>query len=233
MATAPQLVANCSNAQHSTGPRSDAGKAASARNATRHGLFAAAGYVPESEREQFEELETLLRVDLVPDGAMETVWFQEVVSAAWRLQRCLQREGDESAESAVQRARAQAQNQLVRATTELRRLQTERQLRNEVFPEGTDISTLGVASFKEVLSVIRRMPTVPDLMSLPPFAERTQIALPPAPPSERPALPPVAERTQLTPRNAPCPCGSGEKFKRCCGRNAPAVLNNQGSGVAR
>lgn len=29
-----------------------------------------------------------------------------------------------------------------------------------------------------------------------------------------------------TPRSAPCPCGSGEKFKRCCGRGAPGVLHN-------
>ena len=28
----------------------------------------------------------------------------------------------------------------------------------------------------------------------------------------------------LTPRNAACPCGSGEKFKRCCGPKAPPVL---------
>jgi hypothetical protein len=28
-----------------------------------------------------------------------------------------------------------------------------------------------------------------------------------------------------TPRSAPCPCKSGEKFKRCCGKNAPPVLN--------
>ena len=27
-------------------------------------------------------------------------------------------------------------------------------------------------------------------------------------------------------RNAPCPCGSGQKFKRCCGRGAPAVMNS-------
>jgi uncharacterized protein YchJ len=26
------------------------------------------------------------------------------------------------------------------------------------------------------------------------------------------------------PRGSPCPCGSGHKFKRCCGRNAPPVL---------
>ncbi|MBI3210171.1 MAG: SEC-C domain-containing protein [Candidatus Solibacter usitatus] len=25
------------------------------------------------------------------------------------------------------------------------------------------------------------------------------------------------------PRSAPCPCGSGAKYKRCCGRQAPAV----------
>ena len=27
-------------------------------------------------------------------------------------------------------------------------------------------------------------------------------------------------------RNSPCPCGSREKYKRCCGKNAPPVLNN-------
>ncbi|MGO9242120.1 MAG: SEC-C metal-binding domain-containing protein [Bryobacteraceae bacterium] len=26
-------------------------------------------------------------------------------------------------------------------------------------------------------------------------------------------------------RNAPCPCGSKLKFKRCCGINAPPVLH--------
>jgi sulfatase maturation enzyme AslB (radical SAM superfamily) len=25
---------------------------------------------------------------------------------------------------------------------------------------------------------------------------------------------------EFTPRNAPCPCGSGKKFKRCCGRES-------------
>jgi hypothetical protein len=26
-------------------------------------------------------------------------------------------------------------------------------------------------------------------------------------------------------RSAPCPCGSGQKYKRCCGRDAPPILN--------
>ncbi len=31
----------------------------------------------------------------------------------------------------------------------------------------------------------------------------------------------AAEIAEAAARNAPCPCGSGVKYKRCCGRNAP------------
>lgn len=33
------------------------------------------------------------------------------------------------------------------------------------------------------------------------------------------------ETPRQTPRNALCPCGSGNKYKRCCGKNAPPVLS--------
>ncbi|HWE52658.1 MAG TPA: SEC-C metal-binding domain-containing protein [Bryobacteraceae bacterium] len=32
-------------------------------------------------------------------------------------------------------------------------------------------------------------------------------------------------KTASIPRSAPCPCKSGEKYKRCCGKNAPPVLS--------
>jgi uncharacterized protein YchJ len=32
------------------------------------------------------------------------------------------------------------------------------------------------------------------------------------------------EKTASIPRGAPCPCKSGEKYKRCCGKTAPPVL---------
>jgi uncharacterized protein YecA (UPF0149 family) len=35
------------------------------------------------------------------------------------------------------------------------------------------------------------------------------------------------EKTPSIPRSAPCPCKSGEKYKRCCGKNAPPVLSTQ------
>jgi uncharacterized protein YchJ/transposase-like protein len=40
------------------------------------------------------------------------------------------------------------------------------------------------------------------------------------------AVTPQTTRAQhSTARNAPCPCHSGLKYKRCCGKNAPMVLN--------
>jgi uncharacterized protein YecA (UPF0149 family) len=35
--------------------------------------------------------------------------------------------------------------------------------------------------------------------------------------NERAAPPPVPLRSTKVGRNQPCPCGSGKKFKRCCG----------------
>lgn len=32
-------------------------------------------------------------------------------------------------------------------------------------------------------------------------------------------------------RNEPCPCGSGRKFKKCCGRNAFQATNVQSEGI--
>ena len=39
-----------------------------------------------------------------------------------------------------------------------------------------------------------------------------------------PAARPTPIRQDSTPRNALCPCRSGEKFKRCCGKSAPPML---------
>jgi hypothetical protein len=35
------------------------------------------------------------------------------------------------------------------------------------------------------------------------------------------------DQTPAIPRSAPCPCKSGQKYKRCCGKNAPPVLSTR------
>ena len=44
-------------------------------------------------------------------------------------------------------------------------------------------------------------------------------ARPPLPPMPLLAPPRQPESRRRVGRNAPCPCGSGKKFKKCCGLN--------------
>ncbi|MGH2872053.1 MAG: SEC-C metal-binding domain-containing protein [Solirubrobacteraceae bacterium] len=37
---------------------------------------------------------------------------------------------------------------------------------------------------------------------------------------DRPGPPTLPRRATKVPRNAPCPCGSGRKYKKCCGNSA-------------
>src|SRR6266498_1884952 len=87
MATLAQVTANQLNAQHSTGPVTQEGKARVAQNALRHGLTARHLVVREDEREEFTELRDSLIAELAPQGAIETVTFDELFHAAWSLRR--------------------------------------------------------------------------------------------------------------------------------------------------
>ncbi|MBS1827378.1 MAG: hypothetical protein JST93_18830 [Acidobacteria bacterium] len=84
MSSQSQIDANRANAQHSTGPRSDAGKATVSQNATRHGL--SSKYLPlsEAERPLFEELEADLRQRINPAGALQESIFMELAAGVWK-----------------------------------------------------------------------------------------------------------------------------------------------------
>jgi uncharacterized protein YecA (UPF0149 family) len=101
----------------------------------------------------------------------------------------------ERIQKSVDRARSQAHRFLHKSTAELRKLQTERQFANELF-EGAKHDGFGLVEWRTLASA--RIVT-PAKSALPPLAQQTQSGL------------------TGTPRNASCPCGSGQKFKRCCG----------------
>jgi hypothetical protein len=84
MATPQQTAANRANAQHSTGPRTEAGKAASSQNARKHGLSSQHLPLSPEERPLFEQLEADLRSQVNPSGALQESIFIELVAAAWK-----------------------------------------------------------------------------------------------------------------------------------------------------
>jgi hypothetical protein len=233
MATEAQIAANRRNAESSTGPLSPEGKSQSSRNAITAGLYSAGDFVRPEEAPIHQLFCEDFRKSLRPEGAIEQTLAAEIIHAAWRLRRCsvLESSMEESgpdpmvdpinapAQRTIDRARGEAQRQMLRATAELRRLQTERQLRVECLDPGFDSARLGgLASIKDLqsaLAVTRRV-NLAD-------TEAQIIRATMLPATMRPTKRTQSAASQ-TPRSAPCPCNSGQKYKRCCGKGAPAVL---------
>ena len=94
MATAAQLSANRSNAQSSTGPRTEAGKAASSLNALRDGLTSAKLFIRPESRDQFEVFQASLLQETKPEGALQMHLFDVILHAAWNIQRIITLEAD-------------------------------------------------------------------------------------------------------------------------------------------
>jgi hypothetical protein len=87
MASEAQVVANRSNAQKSTGPRTAAGKAAVAKNAVKHGLFAQEAVIRGEDPGAFEFYRGRMLAELAPAGMMELVLAERAVGLSWRLRR--------------------------------------------------------------------------------------------------------------------------------------------------
>ena len=200
MATAAQMTANQANAQSSTGPRTEEGKAASSQNARTHGLSSPALHIPEHERKEYEAHRSWLVKDIDPVGGLENDIFINLLDASWRLRR-IQRLEDEifqnepnpldNPEAAkkmnlLNRYRSAAERSYYKALKQIKVEQTNNAIR-------------------DMDPVLHKVPGIPDipkvrkaLISV--LSKRTQSA-PPAPATAAPA--PTApeanstERTQL------------------------------------
>ena len=149
MATEKQVAANRANALHSTGPRTEAGKAAASQNATRHSLTSKYLIILAGQEDDFAELESGLRGKLNPNGPLEEVLFKRLVECAWNLERCRHAEfvlqawnADDPLSSnastvhydRLHRYARESENSMYKAMRELGKLQSEQQFRHQAFP---------------------------------------------------------------------------------------------------
>ena len=203
MATHSQIAANRENSLSSTGPQTETGKQHSSRNAVTFGLFTLCDFVRPEEQPEYDHFCAAFQSDLNPTGALEETFVMTIIGASWRLRRCALVESDMAGifsldpmedqagsriQCSVDRARSQAFRILRQSTAELRRLQTERAIRNQ----NPDVTRATNASTQSGSS----------------------------------RLASNCIHSVATPRSAACPCGSGAKFKRCCGQTAPPVLQS-------
>jgi hypothetical protein len=88
MASQAQINANRANAQLSTGPQTDEGKAASAKNARRHGLLSTSCfYYSDAEQDDYEQLEKDLRAECQPQTEAENQTFVRYAFNTYQLIR--------------------------------------------------------------------------------------------------------------------------------------------------
>jgi hypothetical protein len=230
-------------------------KAKSSRNSIRTGLYAARDFIRPEEEEEYAETLIKLMDELTPENSVEETFATEIMGATWRLRRCrlveeafsfiddlncdpMIDERTEKQQKSVDRARAQSHLILRRSLDELRKLQKVRE--SPLRGESRTIQEQLQEQLADQNPTPKPAPQPPpdpgpaNMNALMALAEH-QLAqryresglnsfCNPAPAA--PATPSsFCEKPAQTPRNATCPCGSGTKYKRCCGKNAPPVLN--------
>lgn len=138
--------ANRRNAQHATGPRTEAGQARSSQNAVRSGWFARDLRVTDGQVQLYLEFEEAWLDELAPQGLLELEAFSDFLRAAWHKREVIDARNRFTASFAAALLDGEAARQLDRlhryqrdferranqALRELRRLQTERALRAQL-----------------------------------------------------------------------------------------------------
>jgi len=166
LATKKQLIANRKNAKRSTGPKDTS---LTRLNALKHGILSKEVLLEGEKRKDLEELGRRLRQELAPQGELEIILVDRIISSLWRLKRALKVEsalmsweyeeglndkwnnktGDEryawkcmlvrSDNQLVQRYETTLERQIYRALHELIRLQSERKGEKPPAPIAVDV----------------------------------------------------------------------------------------------
>jgi hypothetical protein len=177
----------------------------------------------EALRNAFSTLTAQCEAELRPEGILENLFASAILSGMFRL---------DHRPNLTEADRARIENSIRRNTAELRRLQTDRHLKAE-----HDLDLPGLISAKDVLR-LRRLKNASELKNEPKSLDLETIGADLHGQIEKEQRKQLAEfalrqknaanlkiRTHLPGRNTPCPCKSGQKFKRCCGSGAQPVYN--------
>ncbi len=89
MSTQAQILANQANAEHSTGPKTEEGKAASCKNNFRFGFAGNFTVLPSEDQEEFDTLSHGLRAEHQPKTVTETLLVRKMAEHFWLSKRAM------------------------------------------------------------------------------------------------------------------------------------------------
>ena len=186
------------------------------------------------------------QAEIHPNGALECYFAAEIVRATWRIRHYSVLPSNDMTDQARVvwlRYRDQTNLGIRRNLEELRRLQSDRYLQAHL-----GILLPGLTSLKLVLPGLKRTKQQSDAEPQPKRPEsgdiqRSEAILhaqiqdeerrqldefrknnPDVNPEPEPQPPTQLSPKPAAPRNAPCPCKSGRKYKQCCGHWAKTPL---------
>ena len=170
MSSPAQIAANRANAQLSTGPKTDEGKAKSSRNNFRNGLNCRQLYIPPDMQDTAKDVEAALRNEIRPEGELQETLFFDLVRFRINILRCLEFEANLFEQAAqkgvipfldpeiapalqkIQAYRAAGERGFYRSMNELRKLQSEQSFRDVVLTEEIAASVSPLVNTAQVRS---------------------------------------------------------------------------------
>jgi len=247
MTSDARIAANRANAEQSTGPRTEEGKARSSQNSIKHGFTSRQITILPEDQPVFDEMLAQYHAELRPEGILELDFFQQLVRASWDMRRASTLEAqlvagniDPLADPGLAKDAERYARYYHRAqrlySSSLRRLRELQDLRaarlqlpeaaNENLPPLADgLRSAKRTQYREqawAVNFIRQLETETSMLL---HKSNSDNAVQNEPNPAPAVLQNEPNPAPKTPRNAKCPCGSGKKFKRCCGFNAAPVLN--------
>ena len=237
----PRQEASRRNGSKSRGPVTTEGKAISCKNAIKHGIFAAPEVIlPNESMAEFEAEIDELAEEYDIQGLEDLKAVVSYVTNHWRLERCWEMENQAAGLYMADVRGELAAKGIARTEAQLTFLAYERADANSTFfakfslyesrlRRACDLDKRDLAAI-----LVRRAAKAAARLEQPvsPAVANAEAELQaPVPAQVNPQTvqneirkkepAPIASRLPGTARNKPCPCGSGQKYKRCCLINPP------------
>ena len=220
------------NGAKSRGPVTPEGKAISARNNTTHGLAVRSTVLPWESQAAALALFATLTQQYKPATGAESDMIEMLAVHQWQqlrafsIQQGLLKNAECKTEDAFRKEFANADRDSRTAET-FRYVATTDSAFRLALRYAAEARLAFSSKLKELERTQAARDPQPDPDPDPPQPPETE----PEPENQaepKPAAqtaPEPGDRYPGTPRTALCPCESGEKYKRCCGRQAPPALN--------
>jgi hypothetical protein len=225
--TSPEAIrANTANAAFSTGPRTPEGKRRSSQNAAKHRFSSDQVVIGDGDQETFDSLHDTCHDEFEPASDSETILVDKIAIARWNMRRIEKAEAKYHRDNpdagldvkthpqleVFRRYSIAAEGSFFRCLRELRSLQAARYSIAQNVEDIPNLVKAPTPSHRQLMADLRALVDGP----LPGWGSVGTEKSPERNEPNSEVKPP-----DLISRSGPCPCKSGQKYKRCCGRNAP------------